>query len=159
MIYAPDTAVLATPIAAIRIEGDEAAVRRIEILREREPSRRGSAPAVLAAAEQLEAWFDGALRRFDLALAPPSTTRGVALREGLVAVGYGETISYGGLAVQLGSAARAIGQLCRRNPFPIVVPCHRVLSSGSAADHYSAGEGPATKQWLLAFERRQIQGE
>jgi methylated-DNA-[protein]-cysteine S-methyltransferase len=90
---------------------------------------------------------------FDIALAPANTLRGQALRGGLIGVGYGTTLSYGALARQLGSGARAVGQLCARNPFPIVVPCHRILGSGGLG-HYSAGDGITTKQWLLDHERR-----
>lgn len=153
MTYARDTALLATPVGTIRIEGDERAVHRIAIETERQAPRRGDFPAVLAAAEQLEAWFAGALRDFDLALAPARTRRGTVLRDGLIAVGYGTTSTYGGLARLLGSSPRAIGQLCARNPFPIVVPCHRILASG-ATDNYSAGGGVVTKRWLLDHEAR-----
>lgn len=156
MTYARDTAVLTTPIGSVRIEGDEETLHAIHILTDRETPRRPDSPAILAAAEQLEAWFDGALQRFDLALAPPATPRGLALRQGLIDVGYGETVTYGVLARRLQSASRAIGQLCARNPFPIIVPCHRVLSSGSAPERYSGGEGLATKIWLLEFESRNI---
>ena len=151
MIYARDTALLATPVGTIRIDGDEARIHRIAIESERMTPRRADSPAVIAAAEQLKAWFEGALTDFDLALAPARTSRGQALRDGLIAVGYGSTMSYGGLARLLGSGARAIGQLCARNPFPIVVPCHRVLASG-ALGQYSAGDGVATKRWLLDHE-------
>lgn len=151
MDYARDIALLATPVGTIRVEGDAHRVQRIRLERERMPSRRGAAPAVLAAVEQLEAWFAGTLRVFDIALAPAATARGAALRAGLVAVGYGDTVSYGGLARRLGSAPRAIGQLCARNPFPIVVLCHRVLAIGGPG-HYSAGDGIATKCWLLDHE-------
>lgn len=154
MTYARDMAVLTTPIGSVRVEGYGDAIHAIRILTERESARRADSPAVIAAAEQLEAWFEGALRQFDLVLAPASTPRGAELRRGLVDIGYGETITYGALARQLGSASRAIGQLCARNPFPIVVPCHRVVSSGKAAEHYSAGNGPVTKSWLLDHERR-----
>ncbi|RYY27884.1 MAG: methylated-DNA--[protein]-cysteine S-methyltransferase [Sphingomonadales bacterium] len=154
MTYARDTAILTTPIGSVRIEGSESAVEAIRILTERESPRRADGPAVIAAAEQLEAWFEGALRSFDLALAPPATPRGLTLRQGLIDVGYGETLTYGELAQRLGSASRAIGQLCARNPFPIVVPCHRVLSSGGAKENYSGGHGPVTKIWLLDHERR-----
>jgi methylated-DNA-[protein]-cysteine S-methyltransferase len=151
-MYARDHALIATPIGPIRIEGGET-VSAIRIGGEgaRIP---GSAPAVIAAAEQLERWFAGELKAFDLALEPAGTPRGMELRDGLIAVGYGETLSYGALARLLGSAPRAIGQLCARNPFPIVVPCHRILGSGGALGHYSAGEGPKTKSWLLDHERR-----
>lgn len=153
MTYARDTAIIATPIGTVRVEGDEHMVHRIAIETERQAPRRADFPAVLAAAEQLEAWFDGALRRFHLALSPARTVRGAALRDGLIAVDYGTTLTYGGLARRLGSSPRAIGQLCARNPFPIVVPCHRILASGPS-DNYSAGGGIVTKRWLLDHESR-----
>ncbi|MET0245974.1 MAG: methylated-DNA--[protein]-cysteine S-methyltransferase [Sphingomonas sp.] len=153
MAYARDWGVVTTPIGSIRIEGDDRYLDRIAILTQAEPGRRPDRPALLAAAEQLEAFFAGALRDFDLALKPAATPRGHELRQGLVDVRFGSTLSYGGLARALNSSPRAIGQLCSRNPFPIVVPCHRILATG-AIGHYSAGSGIPTKQWLLDHERR-----
>lgn len=156
-MYARDHALIATPIGAIRIEGDDAVLMAIRIGGDGTPSR-GSASAVREAAEQLEQWFAKERDAFDLPLAPAGTPRGEELRAGLIAIGYGETLSYGALARVLGSSPRAIGQLCARNPFPIVVPCHRVLGSGGALGHYSGGDGPKTKSWLLEHERRHSRG-
>jgi len=153
MTYARDWGVVTTPIGSVRVEGDEARIDAVRVLTGREAARRPDYPAVLAAAEQLEAWFEGELKAFDVALAPAKSVRGQALRDGLIAVGYGETLSYGGLARLLNSGPRAIGQLCARNPFPIIVPCHRVLS-GDGLCHYSGGGGIVTKQWLLDHEMR-----
>jgi methylated-DNA-[protein]-cysteine S-methyltransferase len=152
-MYARDHALIATPIGAIRIEGDDAVLTAIRVGGDG-PRSAGSAGAVRRAVEQLEQWFAKEREAFDLVLAPAGTPRGEALRAGLIAVGYGETLSYGALARALGSSPRAIGQLCARNPFPIVVPCHRVLGSGDALGAYSAGDGPRTKSWLLEHERR-----
>jgi methylated-DNA-[protein]-cysteine S-methyltransferase len=156
-MYARDHALIATPIGTIRVEGDEAALISIRIGDGGVPAK-GNAAAVRIAAEQLEQWFAGDREEFDLVLAAAASPRGATLRAGLIAVGYGETLSYGALARGLGSSPRAIGQLCARNPFPIVVPCHRVLGSGGALGAYSAGEGPKTKAWLLDHERRHSQG-
>jgi methylated-DNA-[protein]-cysteine S-methyltransferase len=156
-MYARDHALIATPIGTIRVEGGDGALTAIRIGGVGAPSR-GSAALVRAAAEQLEQWFAGEREAFDLALAPAGTPRGETLRAGLIAVGYGETLSYGALARQMGSSPRAIGQLCARNPFPILVPCHRVLGSGGALGAYSAGDGPKTKSWLLEHERRRSKG-
>jgi methylated-DNA-[protein]-cysteine S-methyltransferase len=68
---------------------------------------------------------------------------------------YGQTRRYGELAMAVGSAPRAIGGACGRNPIPIVVPCHRVLASGGLGG-YSGGQGLATKRALLAFEARPV---
>lgn len=153
MTYAPDTAIIATPVGRIRISGDHSAVHRVEILADGINPRRADSPVILSAAEQLEAWFAGELEAFDVALAPAKTPRGQILRQGLVDVGYGKTMSYAGLAKLLGSSPRAIGQLCARNPFPILVPCHRILAAAGALGNYSAGNGAVTKQWLLDHEQ------
>lgn len=158
MMYARDHALIATPVGPVRIEGGEALVSSIRIGGEGGAPGRGAATAVRDAAEQLEQWFAGDREDFALALVRPATRRGRELREGLIAIGYGDTASYGELARRLGSSARAIGQLCARNPFPIVVPCHRVLGAGGALGFYSGGDGPVTKQWLLDHERQILEG-
>ena len=66
----------------------------------------------------------------------------------------GKTLSYGEIAAQLGArgAARAVGQALGHNPFPIVVPCHRVLAAGGRIGGFSAHGGVATKRRMLAIE-------
>lgn len=153
-MYARDEARIATPIGMFRIHGDEERLTGIAIEAEGGPTSRPTATMVRDAADQIEAWFASERKTFDLALEPLSTPRSRQLRDGLIAVGHSETIGYGALARRLGSSARAIGQLCARNPFPLVVPCHRVLGAGGMLGQYSAGAGPATKAWLLDFERK-----
>lgn len=152
-MYARDHALIATPIGPMRVEGDETAVLRILIGADG-PAAIGSSTPVRAAAEQLLAYFAGDLKAFDLPLPRLASPRGQALRDGLIALGYGETASYGELARRLQSGPRAIGQLCARNPLPVIIPCHRVTAAGGALGNYSAGDGPATKIWLLEHERR-----
>jgi methylated-DNA-[protein]-cysteine S-methyltransferase len=67
----------------------------------------------------------------------------------------GETMTYGEIAAQLGSpgAARAVGQALARNPFAIVVPCHRVLAAGDKLGGFSANGDTTTKLRLLSIER------
>jgi O-6-methylguanine DNA methyltransferase len=73
----------------------------------------------------------------------------------------GKTLSYGDIAARLGApgAARAVGQALGRNPFPIVVPCHRVLAAGGKIGGFSAQGGVATKRRMLAIEGAQMNGE
>lgn len=74
--------------------------------------------------------------------------------EVLCSVRSGETTTYAELARRVGApkAARAVGGAMRRNPLPLVVPCHRVLPATGRVGSYSAG-GPAVKEWLLEVER------
>lgn len=151
-MYARDQAGIATPIGVVTIIARAETIESIRI-GDADVSR-GTSVAVRDAADQLEAWFAGDRRNFSVNLQSPASPRGNALRQGLIAVGYGSTMSYGELARHLGSSARAIGQLCARNPYPIIVPCHRILASGGVLGAYSAGDGPSTKAWLLAHEQR-----
>lgn len=146
-MYARDSAIIATPIGHVLIEGSDV-VSRIEI-GVAMAFREGEGDAVRAAVVQLKAYFAGARRDFDLPLAPASTSRGEVLRAAIAAVGFGETASYGEVARRIASSPRALGQACARNPLPIVIPCHRIIGG---AGHYSAGAGLSTKNWLLNHE-------
>ncbi|MES2055674.1 MAG: methylated-DNA--[protein]-cysteine S-methyltransferase [Pseudomonadota bacterium] len=153
-MYARDFALIATPIGMVRVSGSDTSVDSISIEAGTLDPIAGKALAVIAAANQLSDWFSGRLTRFTLPLTPATTLRGNALRHAIVEIPFGDTMSYGGLSRSIGSSARAIGQACARNPFPIVVPCHRVLNVDGGLGAYSAGDGPGTKQWLLDHERR-----
>ena len=104
-------------------------------------------PLLREARRQLAAYFAGRLRRFDLPVAPDGTPFQRRVGEAMTQIPYGE------LARELGSAPRAVGGACGRNPLPIIVPCHRVLGSAGAIGGYSGGGGLETKRKLLALER------
>ncbi len=76
------------------------------------------------------------------------------------AIPAGETLTYGEVARRLGEprSARTVGQALGANPFPVVVPCHRVLGSGGATGGFSARGGVTTKMRLLAIEQARIGG-
>lgn len=153
-MYARDIAAIATPIGLVRLHGAEEVIEAITIVAEGEEI--ASDDAVLREGiRQIAAYFDRRLTTFDLPLTVSPTPRGGALRAAIVEIGYGETASYGALAAAVGSSARAVGQACARNPFPIIVPCHRVLAANGVLGAYSAGDGPRTKRWLLDMERAQ----
>jgi methylated-DNA-[protein]-cysteine S-methyltransferase len=75
-------------------------------------------------------------------------------------IGPGRTLTYGEVAAQLGEpqAARAVGQALGANPFPIIVPCHRVLAAGGRSGGFSAPGGARTKLRLLEIERAPLGG-
>ncbi|MFS0738028.1 methylated-DNA--[protein]-cysteine S-methyltransferase [Sphingomonas sp. 1P06PA] len=144
--------VFASPIGPITILRSGAVLARIIVGGRHTGDRPSDDPLLAEARSQLTRYFDDPAVPFQLPLAQAATPRGQQLREAMAAIGPGHTIAYGALARQTGSSARAIGQVCARNPFPIVIPCHRVLAAGGALGHYSAGDGIATKRWLLAHE-------
>ncbi len=151
MAYAPGRIRIATPIGPVLIEADAEMLTRVRI--GGEGPAACADPVVREAADQLAAYFDGRLSEFDLPLVPAESERRPDLRAAICGIGFGETATYGDLAGLTGASARAVGQACASNRFPIIVPCHRVLPAGGGLGFYSAGQGPATKVWLLKHER------
>ena len=106
------------------------------------PRRVVETPLLQEAEEQLNEYFSGVRREFDLPLAAKGTAFQQAVWAQLRKIPYGEVRTYGQLAAALGKpkASRAVGSACHRNPLCIVVPCHRVIASdGSCAPSWPAG--------------------
>jgi len=103
--------------------------------------------------KQLDAYFEGKRRDFDLELAPEGTPFQQRVWRELRAIPYGETISYGELARRIGrpNAFRAVGAANGRNPISIIVPCHRVIGSNGSLTGF--GGGLDTKRALLEHEQ------
>jgi methylated-DNA-[protein]-cysteine S-methyltransferase len=112
-----------------------------------------------AVRRQLDAYFAGRLRTFNLPLRLAGTPFQRRVWQELVRIGFGETIAYAELAARIGQpgAARAVGHANGRNPISIVVPCHRVIRAGGALGGY--GGGLEAKRWLLEFERKVTAGD
>ncbi len=109
-------------------------------------------PLLVEVRDQLEAYFDGRLTTFTVPLAPVGTPFQQAVWQAMRAIPYGSVRTYGALAKELGSAARAVGGASARNPIPILIPCHRIVGSTGALTGYSGGEGIETKRALLRLE-------
>ena len=109
-------------------------------------------PLLVEARAQLAAYFAGKLRTFDLPLALAGSRHQQQVWQAMQRIPYGQTRSYGEVASELGSAPRAVGGACGRNPLPILIPCHRVVASAGKLGGYSGGEGAETKRRLLQLE-------
>ncbi len=105
---------------------------------------------------QLDAYFAGERRAFDLPLAPQGTAFQLQVWEQLRLIPFGQTISYGELARRIGdpNAARAVGAANGQNPISIIVPCHRVIGADGSLAGF--GGGVATKRALLEHEQRHV---
>lgn len=109
-------------------------------------------PLLLRARTQLEEYFEGRRKDFDLPLRPMGTVFQRRVWEALSRIPHGQTRSYGDLAEELGTAPRALGGACGRNPIPVIIPCHRVLASNGGLGGYSGQDGVETKAFLLRHE-------
>jgi methylated-DNA-[protein]-cysteine S-methyltransferase len=105
---------------------------------------------------QLQAYFRGELKEFDVPLAMEGTEFQLRVWNELRAIRYGETISYAQLAERIGNpqAVRAVGLANGSNPIPIIVPCHRVIGSDGSLSGF--GGGLSTKKKLLDLESNQL---
>ncbi|MDP6345143.1 MAG: methylated-DNA--[protein]-cysteine S-methyltransferase [Alphaproteobacteria bacterium] len=139
---------LHSPIGDLSIAEDDGAIVSLDWgwARDQQPT-----PLLERAKAELEAYFDGRRRTFDLPLAPSGTAFQHSVWRAMQAIPSGATRTYGQLAAELHSAARAVGMACGANPIPVIIPCHRVLAANGLGG-YSGDGGLDTKVALLRLE-------
>lgn len=145
---------LSSPIGPLSIVAHDGAITGVFLPAQVAPAAsRADDPLLWSARDQLEAYFAGELRSFDLPLAPHGTPFQHEVWAALRTIPFGEMISYAELADLVGrpGAARAVGAANARNPISIIVPCHRVVGADGALTGYAGGI--EAKAWLLAHER------
>jgi methylated-DNA-[protein]-cysteine S-methyltransferase len=156
---------LKTPIGELLLAGREGALHLIgfpegSMRRDPDPEWIYSEKPFKDAMRQLDEYFAGERRTFDLPICPNGTEFQLRVLEELQQIPYGSTASYADIAERIGrpTAVRAVGAANGRNPLPIVIPCHRVIGSDGAMTGF--GGGIPTKKALLRLEleHSQFQG-
>jgi len=106
------------------------------------------------ALNQLEAYFNGSLKTFDLDLDIQGTQFQKSVWQELLKIPYGETINYGEMARRIGNpnACRAVGMANGKNPISIIIPCHRVIGKDGSLTGFGGGMG--VKKQLLELEQK-----
>jgi methylated-DNA-[protein]-cysteine S-methyltransferase len=148
-------ATVPSPIGSLLLVSDGEALTAVEMEPHRPEVAGGARPdtgPLRAAIEQLEQYFAGDRTDFDLPLRPHGTEFQQRVWQGLLAIPYGHTTSYGALATDLGNptASRAVGLANGRNPIAVIIPCHRVIGADGSLTGY--GGGLDRKRWLLSHE-------
>jgi len=144
-----------SPIGTLRLVSDGAQLTHIELDGQHRPTAGAAAagdPVLAATGAQLDEYFRGERREFELPLAPAGTAFQQRVWRALRQIPYGGLRSYRDIARAVGNAAavRAVGAANGRNPLPIVIPCHRVIGSDGRLTGYAGGL--AAKQLLLDLE-------
>lgn len=145
-----------SPVGPLRLVGRRGAIVSIGFMNGRAtalpPGAVLDANALAPAIRQLEEYFRGTRREFEVAIDPAGTDFQLAVWRELMRIPYGETRSYGEIARAIGrpAASRAVGAANGANPIPIVVPCHRVIGSGGSLTGF--GGGLTAKRLLLELE-------
>mgnify|MGYP001282923006 CR=1 FL=1 len=148
------TASIDTPVGRVAITVADGLIVRTGWIAADGPPREipEEEPLLAEACDQLRAYFDQRLKRFDLPLDPAGTGFQRQVWVEMQQIPYGSWQVYSDLADRVGSVARAVGRACGQNPIPIIIPCHRVLASGGRLGGYSGAGGRTTKLALLAHE-------
>jgi methylated-DNA-[protein]-cysteine S-methyltransferase len=148
---------LATPVGDLLLAGDKAGLSLIgfpkgKMRHDPEADWIFNEKPFVEACRQLEEYFAGTRKVFDLPLQMSGTDFQVQVLRELQQIPYGQTVSYGEIAKRIGrpKAMRAVGAANGRNPLPIIIPCHRVI--GSSGDLTGFGGGLDTKEALLCLE-------
>ena len=145
------TAYVQAPLGIAKLQGDENGLATVTVLDIESPTK--IIPRILEdAVYQFKEYFEGQRTQFDLKLNPSGTDFQKKVWNALLDIPFGTTISYSGLAKQLGDAkaTRAVAAANGKNPLWIVIPCHRVIGSNGNLIGYAGGLH--RKKWLLQHE-------
>lgn len=150
---------LQTPIGIIEIQSIETEVKGISILvgmSERALIQSDINTHVSRYFQELTDYFEGKLQKFTVPIHFSGTPFQTKVWQALQMIPYATTVSYGQIAQQIGhpKAVRAVGRAVGSNPFPIIVPCHRVIGSNGSLTGFAYGLTP--KRWLLDHEQQVI---
>jgi methylated-DNA-[protein]-cysteine S-methyltransferase len=145
-----------TPVGIARITEDEGFISSISALDEEHEVTSPSTPLLQAAITQLDEYFAGSRKTFDIPIKQQGTPFQQQVWEQLLQIKYGSTITYAQQSNQMNSplAIRAIAAANGKNSLWIVVPCHRVIGSDGSLTGYAGGLW--RKQWLLEHEARTL---
>jgi len=163
LVNAPDyDAVIETPVTSIRlgIVMDGSSLAGIDLLSSSPQTQAPTSATTQAVVEQLQRYFEDPQWLFSLPVLSKGTDFQQRVWQFMQSIPVGETRRYGDAAKVLNSAARAVGGACRRNPVPIVVPCHRIVAANGPGGFNGRRDGAELefKRWLLSHEKEQSLG-
>lgn len=142
-----------TPVGKLCIGEEDDSITRVTWSKVPQEYIQEETELILSCKIQLEEYFAGNRKQFDLPLAPKGTDFQKRVWKALTDIPYGETRTYGEIAAAVGSpkAARAVGMANNKNPIGIIVPCHRVVGADGKLVGYAGGM--EKKEWLLNLEQ------
>lgn len=148
--------VYTSPLGLIEIKEQDDCLTNLSFVTEPSESQKHQASSTVlkVACRQLDEYFTGKRKYFDLPLAPKGTDFQQKIWHELQKIDYGTTKTYADIAAAIGNtkACRAVGQANNKNPIAIIIPCHRVIGKSGNLIGYAAGI--ALKQKLLDLEKR-----
>ena len=142
-----------TPVGKLCIGEEDDSITRVTWSKVPQEYIQEETELILNCKIQLEEYFAGNRKQFDLPLAPKGTDFQKRVWKALTDIPYGEKRTYGEIAAAVGNpkAARAVGMANNKNPIGIIVPCHRVVGADGKLVGYAGGM--EKKEWLLNLEQ------
>jgi methylated-DNA-[protein]-cysteine S-methyltransferase len=150
------SAITTSPLGAIGVLIKKDQLLGLHLLTDATPSPPTSDPLCKQVIEELNCYFNDPTHCFTIPLHLQGSAFQQKVWRALKYLKSGETLTYGQLAMQLDTGPRAIGQACRTNPIPIIIPCHRIVGANAVGGYGGAKEGSfmKIKQWLLKHEQK-----
>ena len=147
-------AIIQAPFGTLVLEASDSHLLNIEVKIETSGLSAPTTPLLLEATRQFNAYFDDPLRPFSLPLFQQGTAYQNRVWQALSAIPPSSVKSYGQLADELHSGARAVASACRANRFPVIIPCHRVVAVNGIGGYCGTATGTLlkVKRWLLQHE-------
>lgn len=153
--------IVKSPIGPILLAGDEEGLKHVNFMKGKKKIEVSDDWAeneefFREISGQLEAYFSGKLKSFDVKLVPEGTEFQKSVWKALCGIPYGETRTYKDIAISIGKpkAYRAVGLANNRNPIAIIVPCHRVIGTDGKLTGYASGLD--VKEFLLKLEENNL---
>lgn len=146
--------VMDSPVGRLAIHTREGSLTQIDYAARGKVTRYLDDPLQKKIKQQIQTYFSRPTRGFNLPLSLDGTPFQQKVWRALQAIPVSQTLSYGELAARLHTSARAVGNACRANPIPLVVPCHRVIAKNGIGGFAGTTHGRAIdrKRWLLRHE-------
>lgn len=143
-----------SPVGNIALVSDGNFLTKAEFTKEAMPEKQSPDDVLNQTARQLDEYFSGIRKKFDLPLAPQGTVFQQKVWNALLTIPYGATESYQEIACQTGNpkACRAVGMANNKNPIGIIIPCHRVIGKSGKLVGYAGGI--KMKKYLLDMEKK-----
>lgn len=152
-------AILDTPVGLVAIAASHKGIASIDFVSQKAKlsnfsNAKAAEQIVQRASKQLDEYFLGQRKEFDLPLDLSGTKFQMSVWKQILKIGFGKTSTYGEIARSISNprASRAVGGAVGANPIPIIIGCHRIMGSTGKLTGYSGGSGIPTKKKLLALE-------
>ena len=147
-----------TPFTGLKIVCSDEALLEIDFVNRAHETKRKPSRLMARVQQQIEQYCQSKRQQFDVPLQPQGTEFQQKVWQAMLEIPYGQVRTYGDIARQLKSSPRAVGNACRANPIPLIIPCHRVLAASGIGGYAGATEGGRLeiKRQLLRHEGVEI---